>query len=487
MTIIVQNYLNPDNQYNTFDYLSKSSNYLLTRTLKLSDSAYIINQKHLLLYKKLESIPYNILNNFLFQIQIDQNNYFLNTNISQNNQFHEKTYFVLQTSLNGNSSYKLKIGNEIKLGSLFLKVRSINTINHSETIDNLFQKENSNIKNPIQQSNISDAKCRVCLERKSNFDNIDDQILINPCNCKGDSKYIHLSCLKKWFQIRYGNQNQLTKNCILYQYSNQCEICQAIFPDVIKIDNNYYDLGNFIKPQFDNYIEFELFSDNNTFKHILICRLIPGQFAYIGKGNNNDFIFNDEDISINHSKLLLNNKGEIYISDCNSKSGTLIAINDKLPIIERNDLFLQNGNNYIRLRLRSKQPCFPCVFVNNKKNMEKYYEINNEQIYLNKMFKIIENEKIENKDNVSNYSNEKVSKINKVDVAKNCNTLTNFFDASLSDGRIVAINKKIFNKDNNDFIKDDDVSEICESITEFNKSTNFFRTTDSVKEVPQNS
>ena len=491
MTIIVQNYLHPDNKYNTFDYLSKNPR-LLKKTAKISDTAYIINQHNLLFYKKFALIPYNILNSLLFQIEKFQNNYFINTNI-ENNSFQEKTYFVLQTKLNGDSSYKLKIGNEIKLGSLLLKVRSIKLSNLSETIDDLVLKENSNIKNPIQQSNNIDAKCRVCLERKSNFENINtdnQQILINPCNCKGDSKYIHLSCLKKWFKIRYSDKNQLTRNCILYQYSNQCEICKGIFPDVIKINQNFYDLGSFIKPEFDNYIEFELFSNNTAFKHILICRLIPGQFAYIGKGLNNDFIFSDEDISNNHSKLFLNNKGEVFISDCNSKYGTLIAINDKLPIIERNDLFLQTGNSYIKLTLQPKKSCFSFGISKIIKNMEKYYEINNDQIYLNRVFKIAENEKIENSENVSYYSNEKTNeknKINKSGLMNVCNSNSNLLSTALSDSKIFALNRRLFNKDNNDFNKDEEVTEICESVTEFNKSLNSLKFSNSNNKIPQDS
>jgi len=42
----------------------------------------------------------------------------------------------------------------------------------------------------------NDAECRICFEQQTL-----DNILINPCACKGTSKYVHLHCLQEWRNI----------------------------------------------------------------------------------------------------------------------------------------------------------------------------------------------------------------------------------------------------------------------------------------------
>ena len=57
--------------------------------------------------------------------------------------------------------------------------------------------------------------CRICLED-------DTKHLINPCFCKGSTKYVHEACIKDWIDIKFANIKEAT-----------CEICKM--PIALKI------------------------------------------------------------------------------------------------------------------------------------------------------------------------------------------------------------------------------------------------------------
>lgn len=58
--------------------------------------------------------------------------------------------------------------------------------------------------------------CRICFNSSHHSDG---NALISPCDCSGNSKYIHESCLKKWVIVKFPNP----KNSF-------CEVCLKKFP-----------------------------------------------------------------------------------------------------------------------------------------------------------------------------------------------------------------------------------------------------------------
>lgn len=74
---------------------------------------------------------------------------------------------------------------------------------------NLFNKGSISIS--LDNSNF----CRICFD--SNYSK--DSLLISPCDCSGNSKYIHESCLKKWVKAKFPNPE-----------NSFCEVCLKKFP-----------------------------------------------------------------------------------------------------------------------------------------------------------------------------------------------------------------------------------------------------------------
>lgn len=492
-----------------YNYLTKEYNKLIIKKkIEIKTNAFVIDTYNMTLFSDYYTIPKNLTNQILFQIHRKQNNVYFISEISDNIK-REKNYFVLQSGITGKYSYKLSIGNEIKIGKLNLRVRKILTADNNKdsnnnnsshknceikTISNilLHEKEKKGAKLNKSAFNISERepfndescendiesgnKCRICLEGEANKNNAsylnlnqterNEKVFISPCNCKGDHKYIHLSCMKKWLKSRYGSQSLNNPNSMIYSFPNKCEICQEVLPDVVETKDNYYDLSDFVEINFDNYIVFDILSDDidNNEKTFLILKLIKNNYCFIGKGDRNHYIFSDQDMSEHHCRLFLDNNGNVFLRDFNSETGTFVKAEGAIQLIEKNLIFLQNKNTFIKLELSSEKNC--CLCPSSPLNYpEIYFKNNNFNLDIRKIFKIKEIGKIEkvecNKDNdinicsINDDNNDK-NKNNKNinDNNKNNNTLSTLISSSncnstsniISESNIDSIDNKY--KDN---------------------------------------
>lgn len=319
--------------------------------------------------------------------------------------------------------------------------------------------------NDTNDSKQSDNKCRICLEstmsklmsfiQNSNYYNEkNENILINPCNCKSEHKNIHLSCLKKWLKCRPGSQILQNNNSILFSYPNQCEICKGFFPDVIQYKEKFYDIADFIEINFDNYITFEIIPNNsiinnvNCKKQFLILKLIKNKFYYIGKGEKNHFIFNDQDMSYNQCKIYMDNSGNVYINDFKSITGTFIKMNGAIELYENNVMHLQNKNTYIQLKLISKNKKKCCLYP--RKNISYpiiYFTCNNLNLNLNKIFDIKYNY---NDNNYIIKNNKKTNSFSPLIASSNNTTYTNNL---IESNELVESTSNVLEEQNNSNIK----------------------------------
>lgn len=492
-----------------YNYLTKEYNKLIIKKkIEIKTNAFVIDTYNMTLFSDYYTIPKNLTNQILFQIHRKQNNVYFISEISDNIK-REKNYFVLQSGITGKYSYKLNIGNEIKIGKLNLRVRKILTADNNKdsnnnnsshknceikTISNILLHEKGKKGAKLNKSafNISERepfndescendiesgnKCRICLEGEANKNNAsylnlnqterNEKVFISPCNCKGDHKYIHLSCMKKWLKSRYGSQSLNNPNSMIYSFPNKCEICQEVLPDVVETKDNYYDLSDFVEINFDNYIVFDILSDDidNNEKTFLILKLIKNNYCFIGKGDRNHYIFSDQDMSEHHCRLFLDNNGNVFLSDFNSETGTFVKAEGAIQLIEKNLIFLQNKNTFIKLELSSEKNC--CLCPSSPLNYpEIYFKNNNFNLDIRKIFRIKEIGKIEkvecNKDNdinicsINDDNNDK-NKNNKNinDNNKNNNTLSTLISSSncnstsniISESNIDSIDNKY--KDN---------------------------------------
>jgi len=100
------------------------------------------------------------------------------------------------------------------------------------------------------------AICYVCYDESE-----DDNPLIAPCKCSGDTKYIHVNCLKRW--NTNGDKNEI---CAVLDESDSrtCSICKAPYPSRTKIPSgevcsNLYVFSTILVQQLTSLFHFTVY------------------------------------------------------------------------------------------------------------------------------------------------------------------------------------------------------------------------------------
>jgi hypothetical protein len=168
---------------------------------------------------------------------------------------------ILGTKSIRGGKHRIKVGDIIRFGSVGLLVTEIDTGGigpndasfSSSEINSLIQRvvcqdeafadvdsgldtdeeaadasgnDDSKPRNSLQRQSTT-AVCYVCYDESE-----DENPLISPCKCTGDTKYIHLNCLKRW--NTNGEKNEI---CTVLDESNSrtCSICKAPYPSKTKL------------------------------------------------------------------------------------------------------------------------------------------------------------------------------------------------------------------------------------------------------------
>ena len=221
--------------------------------------------------------------------------------------------------------------------------------------------------------------CRICYgeeEPDSDFDNP----LVQPCNCSGSLRFIHLNCLKTWLNTKSCNKILSNSNYSMFLVrSVECEICKTKFPDFVKHKEMFYEILDF-KSEFENYFTMEsLTIDKNNTKCIYVVNLDKNVKLKIGRGHDSNLVLSDISVSRVHSIFTIENKN-IYIEDNNSKFGTLILIQSHtLKLIENLPLYIQVGRSFLDCRIKKPSKAFSCCGASVVPNFNFYYLQNENQ------------------------------------------------------------------------------------------------------------
>lgn len=231
--------------------------------------------------------------------------------------------------------YILKEGDIIRFGTICYKVsliRSFTKILHTEVPD----FEDFEVITPeIQKSEI----CRVCLCN----DNEPSNPLINPCMCSGSVKYIHLQCLKQWFDLTM--EETTTENCLIQSWvSSNCDICKHNYPMTVSDSEKEVELFKTPDPPF--IILKSIGNDEGLAQSMHILSFNKGNKIVIGSGDGADFYIYDGSVSSCHATIKLVDECFI-IEDCDSKFGTALYGGKKIVVEDLSTAFIQIGRNLL--------------------------------------------------------------------------------------------------------------------------------------------
>ena len=281
------------------------------------------------------------------------------------------------------------------------------------------EKEN-NKKSNSEKENV----CRICYCDEEEL----KSPLVNLCNCSGDVKYIHLSCLSHWLETKSKILN-LSNDLCKHIFFNKihCEICKEKYPEIVfdVIKKKTYQVYNpeeifsFLNNIYNNYIVFESFELINQKKLIYIISFDEKNSISIGRGQDCDVRLGDVTVSRTHSLLLRTKENKIMIKDAGSKFGTLILLQAKKVLISNKILSIQIGKLYLNLCVQYFNLnclcnffyyCFCCFcFKKNKKGKNEKNEKKSNFSYSNRFKNDYLNESHFNM--INNYMNSNIMNI----------------------------------------------------------------------------
>ena len=225
--------------------------------------------------------------------------------------------------------------------------------------------------------NSTNKICRICYNEEES----PDDPLLQPCNCSGSMKYIHLSCLKQWLNTRMCVKIDSLMGCSIYmEKSIECELCKTKYPDCIRHKGQLYPLIEF-NSEFKNYLALEsLTKDKKGNKFIYVISLDKDQIFKAGRGQDCEILLSDISVSRIHCFFIIDKKN-VFIQDNDSKFGTLILVQAaKMQIGDNLPIHLQIGRTYLTCLLKKEESFFNCCNASDKSNLFYYYQQNEKAI-----------------------------------------------------------------------------------------------------------
>ena len=302
--------------------------------------------------------------------------------------------FTNEKEVNKNKHKVLSLANQRNATDPNLGDRiQVLTMNNNKKVNNNDNNNNNNNINLVEDEKkhkIINSKikkkntvCRICYNEEE--DEKEDP-LVQPCQCSGSLKYIHLKCLKHWIITRSCMKVEENDCCSVFLFKEiECEICKAKLPDLISHNGKLYSLLDF-SDEFKNYLILEtltLDEDNNKFLYII--SLDKNREMRVGRGTQSEILLSDVSVSRIHCLLCIEGKN-IYIQDNNSKFGTLILVQTPSIIMAENlPLYIQVGRTFLNLTTRKNTPIFSCCGVSENPIINYHYRQNEKQVKLNRV------------------------------------------------------------------------------------------------------
>lgn len=205
-----------------------------------------------------------------------------------------------------------------------------------------------------QQRQSTSAICYVCYDESE-----DDNPLIAPCKCSGDTKYIHLNCLKRW--NTNGEKNEI---CTVLDESNArtCSICKAPYPSKTRLPSgkSISLLPDRLSPpniMFQVVTKHSSSTLNLSTRYQLSYKMLMdndiGRALMVGRSSQCDLVLKYRTVSTIHAEIHYS-KGEFFLKDAGSSNGTLRYIYRPLTLHNNQSLHVKFGRTVLSIKPTKK-------------------------------------------------------------------------------------------------------------------------------------
>lgn len=204
------------------------------------------------------------------------------------------------------------------------------------------------------QRQSTSAICYVCYDETE-----DDNPLIAPCKCSGDTKYIHLNCLKRW--NTNGEKNEI---CTVLDESNArtCSICKAPYPSKTRLPSgkSISLLPDRLNPpsiMFQVVTKHSSSTLNLSTRYQLSYKMLMENDIHrplmVGRSSQCDLVLKYRTVSTIHAEIHYS-KGEFLLKDAGSSNGTLRYIYRPLTLHNNQSLHVKFGRTVLSIKPTKK-------------------------------------------------------------------------------------------------------------------------------------
>jgi pSer/pThr/pTyr-binding forkhead associated (FHA) protein len=210
---------------------------------------------------------------------------------------------------------------------------------------------------PPTAEHIGDSPvCYMCFDEEDTETNP----LITPCKCSGDTKYVHVECLRKWHTAEADNQI-----CFLSSVDATCSVCKSTFKSDFKLRD-----GRHVK-LFKSSLEPPYVSLLVATKHEMAQRLFNTRFQLsfstllkpdgrnatrpllLGRSSGSDMVLDYRTVSARHAAIRFKN-GEFIFTDAGSSNGSYLYLRRPLELSPSQSVQFRLGRSMISMKVVNK-------------------------------------------------------------------------------------------------------------------------------------
>lgn len=198
--------------------------------------------------------------------------------------------------------------------------------------------------------------CYMCFDDEDT----DDNPLITPCKCIGDTAYVHVECLRKWHTAEADNQI-----CFLSSVDATCSVCKSTFKSDFKLKD-----GRQMK-LFKSSLEPPYVSLLVATKHEMAQRLFNTRFQLsfstlmkadgrnatrpllLGRSSGSDMVLDYRTVSARHASIRFKN-GEFVFTDAGSSNGSYLYLRRPLELSPSQSVQFRLGRSMISMKVVNK-------------------------------------------------------------------------------------------------------------------------------------
>ena len=184
--------------------------------------------------------------------------------------------------------------------------------------------------------------------------------MITPCKCSGDTKYVHVECLRKWHTAEADNQI-----CFLSSVDATCSVCKTSFKSDFKLKD-----GRQVK-LFKSSLEPPYVSLLVATKHEMAQRLFNTRFQLsfstlmkpdgknatrpllLGRSSGSDMVLDYRTVSARHAAIRFKN-GEFIFTDAGSSNGSYLYLRRPLELTPSQPVQFRLGRSMISMKVTNK-------------------------------------------------------------------------------------------------------------------------------------